>query len=53
MESEGVQIVDMKHLTDKDTDFSAQLTKIQQVKPDVICSCFSLPRRRIKSEKNA
>lgn len=32
----GVQIVDTETFADKDTDFSAQLTKIQQAKPDVI-----------------
>jgi len=31
-----VQIVDTETFADKDTDFSAQLTKIQQAKPDVI-----------------
>ena len=36
LESEGVQIVDTETFADKDTDFSAQLTKIQQAKPDVI-----------------
>lgn len=36
MESEGVQIVATETFADKDTDFSAQLTKIQQAKPDVI-----------------
>ena len=32
----GVQIVDTETFADKDTDFSAQLTKVQQAKPDVI-----------------
>ncbi len=32
----GVQIVDTETFADKDTDFSAQLTKIQQAKPDII-----------------
>ena len=36
LEAEGVQIVDTETFADKDTDFSAQLTKIQQAKPDVI-----------------
>ena len=36
LESVGVQIVDTETFADKDTDFSAQLTKIQQAKPDVI-----------------
>ena len=36
LESEGVQIVATETFADKDTDFSAQLTKIQQAKPDVI-----------------
>lgn len=36
LESEGVQIVATETFADKDTDFSAQLTKIQQAKPDII-----------------
>ena len=36
LEAEGVQIVDTETFADKDTDFSAQLTKIQQANPDVI-----------------
>lgn len=36
LQAAGVQIVDTETFADKDTDFSAQLTKIQQAKPDVI-----------------
>ena len=36
LESEGVQVVATETFADKDTDFSAQLTKIQQAKPDII-----------------
>ena len=36
LESEEVQIVATETFADKDTDFSAQLTKIQQAKPDII-----------------
>ena len=32
----GVQIVDVETFADKDTDFSAQLTKVQAAKPDII-----------------
>ena len=32
----GVQIVDEETFADKDTDFSAQLTKVQAAKPDII-----------------
>lgn len=32
----GVQVVDTETFADKDTDYSAQLTKVQQAKPDVI-----------------
>ena len=32
----GVQMIDTETFADKDTDFSAQVTKIQQLKPDVI-----------------
>lgn len=32
----GVQVVDVETFADKDTDFSAQLTKIQAAKPDII-----------------
>ncbi len=32
----GVEIVDVETYADKDTDFSAQLTKIQAAKPDII-----------------
>ena len=36
LEAEGVQIIATETFADKDTDFSAQLTKIQQAKPDII-----------------
>lgn len=36
LEAEGVKIVGTETFADKDTDFSAQLTKIQQENPDVI-----------------
>lgn len=36
LEEAGVKIVDTETFADKDTDFSAQLTKIQQAKPDII-----------------
>ena len=32
----GVEVVAIETFADKDTDFSAQLTKIQQLKPDVL-----------------
>ena len=33
----GIDVVDTETFADKDTDFSAQLTKIQAANPDVIC----------------
>lgn len=33
----GLEVVDVETFADKDTDFSAQLTKIQASNPDVIC----------------
>ena len=36
LEAAGVQIIATETFADKDTDFSAQLTKIQQAKPDII-----------------
>lgn len=36
LQEAGVQVVDTETFADKDTDFSAQLTKIQQAKPDII-----------------
>jgi branched-chain amino acid transport system substrate-binding protein len=33
----GIDIIDTETFADKDTDFSAQLTKIQAANPDVIC----------------
>lgn len=37
MEEEGVEVIDVETFGSKDTDFSAQLTKIQAANPDVIC----------------
>ncbi len=36
LEAEGVQIVETETFADKDTDFSAQLTKIQAANPDAV-----------------
>lgn len=36
LQSLGVQIVDSETFADKDTDFSAQLTKIQRANPDIV-----------------
>lgn len=33
----GIEVVDTETFADKDTDFSAQLTKMQAANPDVIC----------------
>lgn len=33
----GIEVVDTETFADKDTDYSAQLTKIQAANPDVIC----------------
>ena len=33
----GIDVIDTETFADKDTDFSAQLTKIQAANPDVIC----------------